>query len=311
MNNPRTAGRLSRGRIWPVTANRLDASTRRPRRADCWARPCTAAGVAAMIVEVEAYGGVPDGPWPDAASHSYRGPSARNIVMFGPAGRLYTYRSHGIHVCANVVCGPDGIAAAVLLRAGGDHRRHRDGASAQGRRPYRTRHWPAGRGTCARRWESPWRTTESTSSMRGSPVRLELGGARRSVRGPRVGVSKAADRPWRFWLDRSSRGLGLSTQSARARTRPQRLITGPVRKDRGHGSSTILDELEWRGLIAQSTDRDALAELLADGPVTVYSGFDPDRAESARRAPGAAADAAALSAGRPPADRARRRCHRA
>ena len=74
-------------------------------------------GVTAVIVEVEAYGGVPDGPWPDAAAHSYRGATGRNTVMFGPPGRLYTYRSHGIHVCANVSCGPDGTAAAVLFRA--------------------------------------------------------------------------------------------------------------------------------------------------------------------------------------------------
>jgi DNA-3-methyladenine glycosylase len=66
---------------------------------------------------VEAYGGPLDGPWPDAASHSFRGPGLRNSVMFGPAGRLYTYRSHGIHVCANVVCATDGVAGAVLLRA--------------------------------------------------------------------------------------------------------------------------------------------------------------------------------------------------
>ena len=70
-----------------------------------------------MIVEVEAYGGPPDGPWPDAAAHSYRGRSARNAVMFGPPGRLYTYRSHGIHVCANVV-----------VRT----RRHRRGGTAAG-----------------------------------------------------------------------------------------------------------------------------------------------------------------------------------
>src|ERR1700751_5775944 len=77
----------------------------------------TGRGVTATSVEVEACGGVPDGPWPDAAAHSYRGPTGRSTVMFGPPGRLYTYRSHGIHVCANVVCGADGIAAAVLLRA--------------------------------------------------------------------------------------------------------------------------------------------------------------------------------------------------
>ena len=77
----------------------------------------TGRGVSGIVVEVEAYGGNPDGPWPDAAAHSYRGRSGRNGVMFGPPGRLYTYRSHGIHVCANVSCGPDGTAAAVLLRA--------------------------------------------------------------------------------------------------------------------------------------------------------------------------------------------------
>jgi DNA-3-methyladenine glycosylase len=77
----------------------------------------TGRGVRAIVVEVEAYGGVPDGPWPDAAAHSYRGRNGRNAVMFGPPGRLYTYRSHGIHVCANVSCAPDGTAAAVLLRA--------------------------------------------------------------------------------------------------------------------------------------------------------------------------------------------------
>ncbi|GAC1407954.1 MAG: hypothetical protein NVSMB60_28910 [Mycobacterium sp.] len=77
----------------------------------------TGRAVSAMIVEVEAYGGPLDGPWPDPASHSFRGLGGRNWVMFGPAGRMYTYRSHGIHVCANVVCATDGVAGAVLLRA--------------------------------------------------------------------------------------------------------------------------------------------------------------------------------------------------
>ena len=155
--------------------------------------------VVATVVEVEAYGGPPSGPWPDAAAHSFRGPTPRSAVMFGPAGRLYTYRSHGIHVCANVVCCTDGVAGAVLLRAA----RVIDGCgAAQGRR--RAGVTPAaiarGPGNLCEALGITLADNGIDLMDRRSPVRLELNALQVGSAGPRVGVSQAADRPWRFWL---------------------------------------------------------------------------------------------------------------
>ena len=149
----------------------------------------TGRGVRAIVVEVEAYGGVPDGPWPDASAHSFRGPNGRNAVMFGAPGHLYTYRSHGIHVCANVSCGPDGTAAAVLLRAAALE----DGIDvAQARRGEAIRTVALARGPgnlCS--------ALGITMADNGidlfdpkSPVRLTLNEAHGAVSGPRVGFRR-------------------------------------------------------------------------------------------------------------------------
>lgn len=159
----------------------------------------TGRGVSAVIVEVEAYGGPADGPWPDAAAHSFRGPNGRNAVMFGPAGFLYTYRSHGIHVCANVVCATDGVAGAVLLRAAVVT----EGFEvAQGRRGELVTQAALARGPGNLCSALGIGMDDNGIDLfdPASPVRLTLAEPRAGLTGPRTGVSKAADRPWRLWL---------------------------------------------------------------------------------------------------------------
>lgn len=186
------------GRIWAVSAARLAVDPVGAARLLLGAT-LTARGVCATVVEVEAYGGVPDGPWPDRAAHSYRGPTGRNTVMFGPPGHLYTYRSYGMHVCANVSCGPDGTAAAVLLRAA---------VIEEGTAVARDRRGPAVPSTgLARGPGNLCAALGITMEDNGidlfdadSPVRLRLGAPLSAQAGPRVGVSSAADRPWRLWV---------------------------------------------------------------------------------------------------------------
>ncbi len=150
--------------------------------------------VVAEIVETEAY------RQDDPASHSARGRTLRTEVMFGPPGRLYVYRSHGLHWCMNVVCEEAGVGAAVLLRAarvidGVEEVRHR----RPGRSDRQLLRGPgnlcAGLGVDDRH--------RGVDVLVDGPLRLAAASTERRLvqRGPRVGVSRAADLAWRFWLD--------------------------------------------------------------------------------------------------------------
>ncbi|APA99731.1 DNA-3-methyladenine glycosylase [Nocardia seriolae] len=159
--------------------------------------------VGLRIVEVEAYGGDPAGPWPDPAAHSHRGRTPRNGVMFGPPGVLYVYFSYGMHTCVNVTSGPDGLASAVLIRAGEitaglDLARTRRPAAKTDADLARG---PGNVGSALGITLADYGTRLFEPS---APVRLELGPeiAETAIvsSGPRVGVSLAADRPWRLWL---------------------------------------------------------------------------------------------------------------
>jgi DNA-3-methyladenine glycosylase len=151
--------------------------------------------LAGLIVETEAYGGADD-----PASHAHAGPTPRSRVMFGRPGVAYVYFTYGMHHCFNVVCGPEGRAAAVLVRAlepvlGVEAmRRRRAGAE-----PPRLARGP---GSLARALGLD-RSHDGTDLTRGALWIADLAprrGGRRVGRGPRVGISRAAAWPWRYWL---------------------------------------------------------------------------------------------------------------
>jgi DNA-3-methyladenine glycosylase len=153
----------------------------------------------ARIVEVEAYA------WHDPASHSYGGVRPRNAVMYGPPGRLYVYFTYGMHWCANVVTGPTGSGQAVLLRAA----EPLGGIAAMS----------AARGTSSVRelCRGPARLAQALGIDGADNGRRLASGARRPpgsiavlddgvpppvapAVGPRVGITRAADVPWRWWV---------------------------------------------------------------------------------------------------------------
>ncbi len=148
-------------------------------------------GVGGIIVETEAY------DREDPASHSFSGPTPRNAVMFGPPGRAYVYLSYGIHWCLNFVCREAGHGAGVLIRALQPTAGISTMMERRGQRDLRT--------LCS----GPGRLGQAlgiTRELNGrrvdrAPFRLTAGIARPGlVRGPRIGISKAVDQPWRFGL---------------------------------------------------------------------------------------------------------------
>ncbi len=168
-------------------------------------------GVSVRLTEVEAYRGV----GADPGSHAFRGRTPRTEPMFGPAGTIYVYLSYGMHRCLNLVCGPDGEAAAVLLRAGEVI------AGAELAAERRAAAAPRRAGACATRLIAPRdlargparlatalgiELTDSGGMLARGPLTLEPGqplSPEHIASGPRVGVSGpggTVEYPWRFWL---------------------------------------------------------------------------------------------------------------
>lgn len=159
--------------------------------------------VTATITEVEAYGGPAGQRYPDPAAHCFMGPTDRNRAMFGPAGHWYIYRSYGIHFCANITSATDGTGGGVLVRSvrierGMDAVRRRRGekpaAAGLGRGPGNV-------GQALGLDLDDYGADALDPSSRvfvAQPVNVEPD--KDIHAGPRVGVRRAANRPWRLWL---------------------------------------------------------------------------------------------------------------
>src|SRR4030081_1679401 len=147
--------------------------------------------VGGVIVEVEAYHHT------DPAAHSFRGPTPRNLVMFGPPGVAYVYRSYGIHWCVNFVCETEGSASAVLIRA----LQPTHGISTMRRR----RGLHDERSLCS----GPGKLTEALGitdahnglALDAPPIALHARAGKADVgSGVRIGITKAGELPWRYGL---------------------------------------------------------------------------------------------------------------
>ena len=174
--------------------------------------------VSVRLTEVEAYLGPADSLHPDPGSHTFRGPTPRNAPMFGPAGHLYVYFTYGLHHCANIVCGPPGVASAVLLRAGAVTAGQ---ALAAYRRPTSKSPADLARGPARLAKALGLTTADSGRDALAEPFSLVLppspvGGI---SSGPRVGVAGAGGSDqyaWRFWI------TGDPTVSAYKAAKPRR-----------------------------------------------------------------------------------------
>jgi len=163
-------------------------------------------GTGGVIVEVEAYHHT------DPAAHSYRGPTPRNVVMFGPPGFAYVYRSYGIHWCLNFVCEEEGSASAVLIRAiepteGLGSMRRRRGAKDE-------RQLCSGPGKLCQAMG----VTIAHNGLALDRAPFELFARTKNpgvIVGTRIGITKAVDAPWRYGLKGSrylSKPFPLSTK---------------------------------------------------------------------------------------------------
>ena len=148
--------------------------------------------VAVKITEVEAYGGLDD-----PASHAYRSRTARNDPMYRAPGTIYVYLSYGVHWCVNVVVGPENVPHAVLIRGGTVV----DGVETAVERRSRTDHLVDGPGKLCQALAIDG--SMSGSRLQDGPISLTLQAHEiRTVKAtPRVGISKAKGRLWRFVAD--------------------------------------------------------------------------------------------------------------